>query len=179
MRALIVALSLALATRGYRADGGRGRTHRSKLSAMRNPSRRPSRDSPGAVRDRDAAAVAGWVEYPITVNPGTGRLVVENAEDFVAHYDDIVTDDVFSAVDAQAYGDLFVNAGGVMLATRCGSRASARMMPVPASISGSSPSSRRPSSVSAQLREPAGIVALVRRHVVVPPASSASRAGAG
>lgn len=115
MRALIVALSLALATPviAQTADEVSGSIETIFGDAKSFEAAFTSIQ--GAVRDRDAAAVAGWVEYPITVNPGTGdELVVENAEDFVAHYDDIVTDDVFSAVDGQAYGDLFVNADGVM-----------------------------------------------------------------
>jgi hypothetical protein len=69
----------------------------------------------GAVAERDAAYLASWVAYPITINPGGGdAFVVETPEDFVARYDDIVTDEIYQAVTGQAYENLFVNSEGVM-----------------------------------------------------------------
>lgn len=67
-----------------------------------------------AVAERNAAALAPWVEYPLHIAYGDQELVVENADDFVQYYDEIVTEDVMEAVQNQTYASLFVNEDGVM-----------------------------------------------------------------
>lgn len=67
-----------------------------------------------AIAEGDAAGVAAWVAYPITINPTGDALVIENEAEFVQHYGDFMTDEIVNAVATQEYGDLFVNAEGVM-----------------------------------------------------------------
>lgn len=67
-----------------------------------------------AVGAGDAAVVADWVSYPITVREGGDEITVEGPEDFIAQYDQIITDAISQVVVSQKYQDLFVNADGVM-----------------------------------------------------------------
>jgi ABC-type Co2+ transport system permease subunit len=67
-----------------------------------------------AIAEGDAAGVAAWVAYPITVAAAGEPLVLEDEAQFVEHYDDFMTDDIVEAVATQAYEELFVNSEGVM-----------------------------------------------------------------
>ncbi|WP_421759100.1 hypothetical protein [Devosia sp.] len=67
-----------------------------------------------AVGAGEAAVVADWVSYPITVREGGDEVTIEGPEDFIAQYDQIITDAISQAVVSQKYEDLFVNADGVM-----------------------------------------------------------------
>ncbi len=67
-----------------------------------------------AVEAGEAAVVADWVSYPITVREGGDEVTIEGPEDFIAQYDQIVTDAISQVVVSQNYQDLFVNADGVM-----------------------------------------------------------------
>ncbi|MBB3525014.1 hypothetical protein [Rhizobium sp. BK456] len=69
-----------------------------------------------AMRSGDAETVAGLAEYPLTVKANGETYDVENAEDFVENFDDLVTPETRRAVGHQQYQDLFVNSDGVMLA---------------------------------------------------------------
>ena len=68
------------------------------------------------MRSGDAETVAGLAEYPLTVKANGETYDVENAEDFVENFDDLVTPETRRAVGHQQYQDLFVNSDGVMLA---------------------------------------------------------------
>ena len=67
-----------------------------------------------AVAAKDAAAVAALVEYPLKVKLGGKSASIANAREFVAHYGEIVTPAMASAIASQPYGKLFVNYQGVM-----------------------------------------------------------------
>jgi hypothetical protein len=67
-----------------------------------------------AVAAHDAAGLAEWVAYPFRVSYDDEELIVETPSQFVADYDDIVTEDIADAVAAQDYASLFVNTDGVM-----------------------------------------------------------------
>ncbi|ARM89079.1 hypothetical protein RHEC894_CH02795 [Rhizobium sp. CIAT894] len=77
---------------------------------------RPLRQLVQAMRAGDAEAIAGLADYPLTVKANGETYDVENAEDFVDNFDDLVTPETRRAVGRQQYGDLFVNSDGVMLA---------------------------------------------------------------
>jgi hypothetical protein len=68
-----------------------------------------------AVARDDRSGVAALVRYPLDARTGAGRLRIRNAQDFVAHYPDIVTPAIARAITAQRYADLFVSQDGVML----------------------------------------------------------------
>jgi hypothetical protein len=68
-----------------------------------------------AVKAHDAAAVAALVRYPITVRIGDSRRTIKSAKKFVAKYDSIMTPPIVAAVQDEPYGDMMVNAQGVML----------------------------------------------------------------
>ncbi len=68
-----------------------------------------------AVAQKDAAAVAALVHYPIKVNPGKRPFVVKNQKDFVKDYDRIITPDISAAIQKQKYESLFVNSQGAMI----------------------------------------------------------------
>lgn len=67
-----------------------------------------------AVTDADGAAFAEWVSYPIKVTADGEEMSISTPEQFVEHYDNIVTDEIRTAVEEQAWADLFVNYQGVM-----------------------------------------------------------------
>jgi hypothetical protein len=67
-----------------------------------------------AIEDDDPEEVARWVAYPMTLSYNDEELTIEDANDFVANYEDLVTEDVYDAVRNQNYADLFVNSDGVM-----------------------------------------------------------------
>lgn len=77
---------------------------------------RPLRQLVLAMRSGDAETVAGLAEYPLTVKANGETYDVENAEDFVENFDDLVTPETRRAVGRQQYQDLFVSSEGVMLA---------------------------------------------------------------
>lgn len=77
---------------------------------------KPLRELVLAMRSSDAETIAGLAEYPLTVKANGETYDVENAEDFVENFDDLVTPATRRAVGRQQYGDLFVNSDGVMLA---------------------------------------------------------------
>lgn len=67
-----------------------------------------------AVAKDDAAGVAEWVSYPITVNVGGKALTIDDAAQFEAEYAAIITGDIKDAILAQTWETLFVNADGIM-----------------------------------------------------------------
>jgi hypothetical protein len=68
-----------------------------------------------AVNQRDAAAVAAMVSYPITVNPHTRNAIrIRTPQDFVASYDKIITPHIAEVIEKQKYEELFVNYQGAM-----------------------------------------------------------------
>lgn len=77
---------------------------------------RPLRQLVLAMRSGDAETIAGLAEYPLTVKANGETYDVENAEDFVENFEDLVTPETRRAVGRQQYQDLFVNSDGVMLA---------------------------------------------------------------
>ena len=68
-----------------------------------------------AVKAHDAAAVAALVSYPIKVTIGTSRRTIKTPQKFIAKYDSIITPAIAAAVQDEPYGDMMVNAQGVML----------------------------------------------------------------
>lgn len=67
-----------------------------------------------AVADDDAAALAAWVSFPITVTVGGKELTINDAEQFATEYDTIITGDIKDAILKQKWEELFVNADGIM-----------------------------------------------------------------
>lgn len=67
-----------------------------------------------AARSGDAETFAAYVSYPITVPVNGAPQTIETADDFVANYDAIVTDAIAGTLTGQNYGELFVNADGIM-----------------------------------------------------------------
>jgi hypothetical protein len=68
-----------------------------------------------AVAKHNAPAVAALVHYPIKVNPGKKPFTVKNEKAFIKDYDDIITQDIQSAIFKQKYDNLFVNSQGAMI----------------------------------------------------------------
>ncbi|NNG70376.1 hypothetical protein HLI18_10685 [Rhizobium laguerreae] len=77
---------------------------------------RPLRQLVKAMRSGDAETIAGLAEYPLTVKANGETYDVENAEDFIDNFDDLVMPGTRRAVGRQQYEDLFVNSDGIMLA---------------------------------------------------------------
>jgi len=77
---------------------------------------RPLRNLVLAMRAGDAETIAGLAEYPLTVKANGETYDVQDAEDFIDNFDDLVTPETRRAVGRQQYEDLFVNSDGVMLA---------------------------------------------------------------
>ncbi|ANL28704.1 hypothetical protein AMC90_CH02906 [Rhizobium phaseoli] len=77
---------------------------------------RPLRQLVLAMRSGDAETIAGLAEYPLSVKANGETYDVENPEDFVENFDDLVTPETRRAVGRQQYEDLFVSSEGVMLA---------------------------------------------------------------
>lgn len=67
-----------------------------------------------AVTDDDGAAFAAWVSYPIKVTTDGEEMSIADAGQFAEHYDNIVTDEIKTAISDQAWAGLFVNDQGVM-----------------------------------------------------------------
>ncbi len=68
------------------------------------------------MRTGDAETIAGLAEYPLSVKADGETYDVENAEDFIENFDDLVTPETRRAAGHQQYEDLFVSSEGVMLA---------------------------------------------------------------
>lgn len=66
------------------------------------------------VAEGDKAGFAEWVSYPIEVKIGGDKVSIADAGEFVARYDEIVTDEIRNAISGQAWADLFVNYQGIM-----------------------------------------------------------------
>ncbi|MBX5089566.1 hypothetical protein [Rhizobium lentis] len=77
---------------------------------------RPLRQLVQAMRTGDAETIAGLAEYPLTVKANGETYDVNNAEDFIENFADLVTTETRRAVGRQQYEDLFVSSDGVMLA---------------------------------------------------------------
>ena len=67
-----------------------------------------------AVADDDKAAFAEWVSYPIKVTADGEEMSIGSPEQFVEHYDNILTDEIKAAITDQSWVDLFVNYQGIM-----------------------------------------------------------------
>ncbi len=67
-----------------------------------------------ALVDDDKAAFAAWVNYPITVTADGEEMSIATPEQFVEHFDNIVTDEIRTAIEQQAWAELFVNYQGSM-----------------------------------------------------------------
>ncbi|GFN32845.1 hypothetical protein [Paenibacillus xylaniclasticus] len=68
-----------------------------------------------AIAEDDKAAVAASALYPIRVNYSVNQFDrIDNAEQFIANYDQIITPSVKEALRNQKLDGLFVNANGVM-----------------------------------------------------------------
>ena len=68
-----------------------------------------------ALRASDAAAAAGFVDYPIEVEVGGDERIVRGPADFAAHFAEIVTPDIAAAVQDEPVDEMMVNYQGVML----------------------------------------------------------------
>jgi ketosteroid isomerase-like protein len=66
-----------------------------------------------AVADEDAEAVAALVAYPLVVKVGERREIAA-PEEFVAAYDEIMTEEITTTISEQSYETLFVNGDGIM-----------------------------------------------------------------
>jgi hypothetical protein len=67
-----------------------------------------------AANSGDAETFASYFSYPITVPVDGEPQTIETANDFVANYDAIMTDAITGTLTGQDYGELFVNADGIM-----------------------------------------------------------------
>ena len=64
------------------------------------------------IRNNDWESLAGTISYPITV----GDVECSNAEDFKnLAFDEIFTDDFYTALENESCKDMFCNYGGIML----------------------------------------------------------------
>ncbi|MDN4091931.1 hypothetical protein P4U99_18585 [Brevibacillus agri] len=68
-----------------------------------------------AVKAGNKAQVARMVQYPLRINKDGGSRYVQNEQQFLAEYDEIVTPKVKEALLAQNVRETFVNAQGVMV----------------------------------------------------------------
>ena len=62
----------------------------------------------------EIAEIADLIQFPLTVNGGDGKEVVNNEEEFISNIDDLVPDNVREVVANQRYQDLMVSSDGVM-----------------------------------------------------------------
>lgn len=67
-----------------------------------------------AVADDDKAASAEWVSYPIIITADGEEMSIADAAQFVEHYDNILTEEIKTAITDQTWADLFANYQGVM-----------------------------------------------------------------
>jgi len=68
-----------------------------------------------AVANDDRAWIADHVRYPIDATIGGKTLNVERADDFLAHYDEIINQRVHDAIMAERFETLFKNWQGTMI----------------------------------------------------------------
>ena len=68
-----------------------------------------------AVKADDRPAVAALMRYPFEVRLADRKRRIDNAQDFVAQYQQILTPAIAQVITAQRYGALQVNQNGVML----------------------------------------------------------------
>ncbi|TAA46566.1 hypothetical protein [Pseudoxanthomonas winnipegensis] len=68
-----------------------------------------------AVKADDRPAVAALMRYPFEVRLADRKRRIDNAQDFVAQYEQILTPAIAQVITAQRYGALQVNQNGVML----------------------------------------------------------------
>jgi hypothetical protein len=66
------------------------------------------------VKNKDTAAVAALVSYPITVKIHGKKTRIKTAADFATNYDAIITPAIAAVIENQKYDDLMVNAQGIM-----------------------------------------------------------------
>lgn len=67
-----------------------------------------------AVAEDDKAGFAAWVSYPIALTADGEEATIEDAAQFEADYDLILTDEIKAAISEQKWQDLFVNYKGIM-----------------------------------------------------------------
>ncbi len=77
---------------------------------------RPLKALVEAMRGGDAETIAGLADYPLTMQANGETYDVQDEQEFIDNFDDLVTDQTRRAVGRQQYRDLFVNSDGVMLA---------------------------------------------------------------
>ncbi len=68
-----------------------------------------------AVASHDPMGVAAMVRYPLKIHTEAGIEQVDNAQTFVARYEDIMRPSIVQAIADARYGELFVSQNGVML----------------------------------------------------------------
>lgn len=68
-----------------------------------------------AVAEKDAAAVAAQVHYPIAVEIAGRKTMLDNPAAFVEQYDRFMTPEIARAIADTRYADVLVNYKGVML----------------------------------------------------------------
>jgi hypothetical protein len=70
-----------------------------------------------AVAERDLVSLGGYIAFgePIMVNGA--EIIIDDEAQFEATYDDLFNQKVVDAVTGQDYGQLFVNADGIMFGT--------------------------------------------------------------
>ena len=69
-----------------------------------------------AVAQRNAAAVAELISYPISLSVGGKPVVVKDRARFIALYDQAMTSAIAHAITGAHYADVMVSSQGVMLA---------------------------------------------------------------
>lgn len=72
------------------------------------------RDLQAAVAAGDAAKVAALTHYPLSVEIGGKETLLNNEQEFVARYAEIMTPDISKAIVDTSYANLFVSYKGVM-----------------------------------------------------------------
>jgi hypothetical protein len=67
------------------------------------------------IAEDEREAVAAVVHYPMSVEIDGKLQMMRSEEDFLAHYDDIMSEDVKTAVAVQELEETFVNQRGIMI----------------------------------------------------------------
>jgi hypothetical protein len=60
-------------------------------------------------------AVAEYIQYPLAVYNNKGKIIIQNKEELINHYDEIFTAKVKNAFARQKLDNIFVNYKGVMV----------------------------------------------------------------
>ena len=68
-----------------------------------------------AVNSADVNLVARMVEFPLKVHTLDGTQLVESQQDFIAQYQHIINDGVYTEVVRQNFEELFVHQTGIMI----------------------------------------------------------------